>query len=71
VVFGSVYGAFGHIATVRAVEGDRYEVVEQNFLDFDPNLELHWQTFDLRSIGWPDPAMVGFIVAPALSGEQP
>jgi len=28
-------------------EGDRYEVVEQNFSDFNPNLEPHWQTFDL------------------------
>jgi len=64
VVYGSAYGPFGHIATVRAVEGDRYEVVEQNFLDFDPNLEGHWQTFDLRSIAWPDPAVLGFIVAP-------
>jgi hypothetical protein len=46
-------------------EGDRYEVVEQNFLDFNPDLEPHWQTFDLRSIAWPDPAVVGFVVAPA------
>jgi hypothetical protein len=30
---------FGHIATVVAVEPGRYEVVEQNFLDFDANLE--------------------------------
>jgi surface antigen len=65
VVFGSSYGIFGHIATVRAVEGDRYEVIEQNFLDFSPFLQPHWQTFDLRSIAWPDPAVVGFIVAPA------
>ena len=64
VVYGSSYGIFGHIATVRAVEGDRYEVIEQNFLDFSPTLELHWQTFDLRSIAWPDPAVLGFVVAP-------
>jgi hypothetical protein len=64
VVYGSTYGVFGHIGTVRAVQGDRYEVVEQNFLDFDPALEPHWQTFDLRSIAWPDPAVLGFIVAP-------
>jgi hypothetical protein len=64
VVYGSSYGIFGHIATVRAVQGDRYEVVEQNFLDFNPNLEPHWQTFDLRSIAWPDPAVIGFVVAP-------
>ena len=25
VVYGSAYGVFGHIATVRAVQGDRYE----------------------------------------------
>jgi Transglycosylase SLT domain/CHAP domain len=64
VVYGSTYGVFGHIGTVRAVEGDRYEVIEQNFFDFNPNLEGHWQTFDLRSIAWPDPAVLGFIVAP-------
>jgi hypothetical protein len=65
VVYGSSYGIAGHIATVRAFQGDRYEVVEQNFLDFNPNLEPHWQTFDLRSVAWPDPAVLGFIVAPA------
>jgi len=64
VIYGSSYGIFGHIATVRAVEGDRYEVIEQNFLDFNPNLEPHWQTFDLRSIAWPDPNVIGFVVAP-------
>jgi hypothetical protein len=64
VVYGRTYGVFGHIATVRAVQGDRYEVVEQNFLDFNAQLEPHWATFDLRSVAWPDPAVVGFIVAP-------
>jgi hypothetical protein len=64
VVYGGSYGLFGHIATVRAVEADRYEVIEQNFLDFSPTVQPHWQTFDLRSIAWPDPAAVGFIVAP-------
>jgi surface antigen len=59
VVFGSAYGVFGHIGTVRAVQGDRYEVVEQNFLDFNSNIEPHWQTFDLRSVAWPDAAVVG------------
>jgi len=29
------------------------------FLDFNPNLEGHWGTFDLRSVAWPDPAVVG------------
>jgi hypothetical protein len=39
-----------------------------HFLDFNPNpnLEPHWQTFDLRSIAWPDPAVIGFVDAPAL-----
>jgi hypothetical protein len=64
VVYGGSYGLFGHIATVRAVQADRYEVIEQNFLDFSPNLEPHWQTFDLRSIAWPDPSVTGFVVAP-------
>ena len=64
VVYGGSYGMFGHIATVRAVEGGRYEVIEQNFLDFSPTVQPHWQTFDLRSIAWPDPAVIGFIVAP-------
>ena len=66
VVYGSAYGVFGHIATVRALQSDRYEVVEQNFLDFNAQLEPHWATFDLRSIASPDPAVVGFIVAPAV-----
>ncbi len=65
VVHGNSYGVFGHIATVVAVEPDRYEVIEQNLLDFNPNLEPHWETFDLRSIAWPDPAVVGFIVSPS------
>jgi hypothetical protein len=59
VVYGGSYGLFSHIATVVAVEPGRYEVIEQNFLDFSPDLEPHWQTFDLRSIAWPDPAVVG------------
>jgi hypothetical protein len=33
-------------APVRA-QGDRYEVVGQNFLDFNPVLETHWAAFDL------------------------
>jgi hypothetical protein len=65
VVYGGSYGLFGHIATVVAVGQDRYEVIEQNFLDFSPKLKPHWQTFDLRSIAWPDPAVTGFIVAPS------
>jgi surface antigen len=64
VVYGSSYGLFGHIATVRAVEADRYEVIEQNHLHFSPAIEPNWATFDLRSVGWPDPAVVGFVVGP-------
>jgi hypothetical protein len=64
VVYGSSYGPFGHIGTVVAVEPGRYEVVEQNFLGFNPNLEPHWATFDLRSVAWPDRSVVGFVVAP-------
>ena len=63
VVYGSSYGVFGHVATVVAVEPDRYEVIEQNFLDFSPNLKGHWATFDLRSVAWPDRSAVGFIAA--------
>jgi hypothetical protein len=65
VVYGSSYGLFGHIATVIAVEPGRYEVIEQNFLDFDADLEGHWATFDLRSVAWPGAAVVGFVVAPS------
>ncbi|TMC04483.1 MAG: CHAP domain-containing protein [Chloroflexi bacterium] len=63
VVYGRAYGVFGHIGTVRAVQGNRYEVVEQNFLEFDPQLEPHWATFDLRSVAWPDPAVVTAVMA--------
>jgi hypothetical protein len=65
VVYGGSYGVFGHIATVVAAGPGRYEVIEQNFLDFDANLEPHWATFDLRSVAWPDPAVVGFVEAPS------
>lgn len=27
--------------------------------------EARWQTFDLRSVAWPDPAVVGLVVAPS------
>jgi hypothetical protein len=64
VVYGSSYGVFGPIATVIVVEPGRYEMIEQNFIDFNPNLGPHCQTFDLRSIAWPHPAVVGFVVAP-------
>jgi hypothetical protein len=42
-----------------AVEPGRYEVVEQNFLGFNPNPEGHWATFELRSVAWPDRSVVG------------
>jgi surface antigen len=64
VVYGSSYGVCGHVATVVAVEPGRYEVVEQNFLDFSPNLEPHWATLDLRSVAWPDASVVGVSGAP-------
>jgi hypothetical protein len=67
VVYGSSYGTFGHIGTVVAVGPGRYEVVEQNLLGFNPNLEPHWATFDLRSVAWPDPAVVGFVGATDVS----
>ncbi len=61
MVVGSSYGVFGHFARVLAVEHDRYEVIEQNFLDFNPNLEPHWQTFDVQRVAWPDAALAGFV----------
>jgi surface antigen len=64
VVYGSSYGPFGHIATVRAVQGDRYEVIEQNFVDFSPSVQPRWATFDLRSVAWPDGSVVGFVAGP-------
>ena len=41
VVYSGSYGVLGRIATVVAVEPGRYEVIERNLLDFDPNLEGH------------------------------
>jgi hypothetical protein len=41
-----------------------YEVVEQNYLDFSPAIEPHWATVDLRSVAWPDPAVVESVVEP-------
>ena len=64
VVYGSSYGVFGHIAAVVAVEPGRYEVIEQNFLDFNPVREPHWTTVDLRLVARPDPGVVGFVVGP-------
>ena len=63
VVYGSSSGVFGDVAMVVAVQSARHEVIEQNFADFDPNLEPHWRTVDLRSVAWPDSAVAGFVVA--------
>lgn len=65
VVFGSAYGTFGHVATVVAVQGDRFEVIEQNVLAHNANLEYHWGQFDLRSVASSDASVVGFVVAPS------
>ena len=45
VVYGSSYGVFGHIGSVVAVEPGRYEVIEQNFMDFNPT----WRRTGRRS----------------------
>lgn len=67
VVCGGSFGVFRHIATVVAVGPGRYEVIEQNFRDFNPNLEPQWETFDLRSVAWPD---AGFVVGKRLSRRR-
>ncbi len=61
---GAYYSAEGHVGTAIAVEQDRYEVVEQNFLGTTSDLGAHWGTWDVRSIAWPDANVEGFIVAP-------
>lgn len=61
---GAYYSADGHVGTVIAVEQDRYEVVEQNFLGTTSDLGAHWGSWDLRSIAWPDANVEGFIVGP-------
>lgn len=61
---GSYYGSAGHVGTVIATAGDRYEVIEQNLLNDTPDMSAHWGMFDIRSVAWPDPQVAGFIHAP-------
>jgi hypothetical protein len=68
---GSFYGTVGHVATVTATAGDRYLVVEQNFINDQTNLLPQWGTWDVRSIAWPDSQVLGFISAPPGVTPQP
>ena len=69
VVFNRQVDSAGHIATVLATGSTDFEVIEQNWLNFDPDLTGQWGTFDLALIPWPDPQITGFIVAPPGGGE--
>jgi surface antigen len=62
-VWGSI-GQFGHIATVVAVAKDRFEVVEQNWLNTSGQLSPQWGTFSLHVFPSSDAGILGFIVAP-------
>jgi hypothetical protein len=66
VVFnrGPFYSTAGHVGTVIATQGDRYEVIEQNLINDSQILAPQWGTFDIRSIAWPDSQAEGFIAAP-------
>jgi surface antigen len=59
-------GEFGHIATVRAIDGGKVEIIEQNWVVFNPNLLAGYGTFDLRVISASDPSIIGFINSPGL-----
>ena len=61
---GSFYGPYGHVGTVTAVQGDRFETVEQNLLNETSDLSAHWGTWDVRSVAWPDSNVEGFVKAP-------
>jgi surface antigen len=39
---GSFYGPYGHVGTVTAVRGDRFEVTEQNFPNDTSDVSAHW-----------------------------
>lgn len=69
VVFNRQVDSAGHIATVLATGPADFEVIEQNWLNFDPDLTGQWGTFDLAVIPWPDPQVTGFIVAPPGAGQ--
>jgi hypothetical protein len=59
-----------HAARVVGIDRDSPDVLDRAAIqdpaerDFNSNMEPHWQTFDLRSIAWPDPAVIGSIDAP-------
>jgi hypothetical protein len=64
VVFNRQVDSAGHIATVLATGPQDFEVIEQNWLNFDADQSGEWGTFDLALIPWPDAQVTGFIVAP-------
>lgn len=67
VVYGPLSAAdfAGHVGTVTAAESDRFELVEQNYVNTVGDLGPHWGTWDVRVNPWPDSRVIGFIVAPA------
>lgn len=66
VVYASGWGGSGagHIATVIAVSGSKFEVVEQNVVAVSESLVYAWNVFDVRIDEAGSPGIVGFIVAP-------
>lgn len=54
----------GHVATVIGVQGDRFEVIEQNLIDSSAVLTSGWGTFDVRIDRAGAGGIEGFIVAP-------
>lgn len=66
VVYASGWGGSGagHIATVIAVSGSRFEVVEQNVVAPSDVVIDAWNVFDVRIDEAGAPGIEGFIVAP-------
>lgn len=66
VVYASGWGGSGagHIATVIAVSGSKFEVVEQNVVSVSDALVEAWNVFDVRIDRAGSPGIEGFIVAP-------
>lgn len=66
VVYASGWGGSGagHIATVIAVSGSRFEVVEQNVLAVSDSLVNAWNVFDVRIDEAGSTGIEGFILAP-------
>lgn len=66
VVYASGWGGSGpgHIATVIAVSGSKFEVVEQNVVSESDSLVYAWNQFDVRIDEAGSPGIEGFIVAP-------